>query len=82
MNNIKTKLNDDKNGENKIIWVTLPYLGHIGDKMKKENVAKQKSFIYCLKCPSCNENYIPKADCNLVTRLYKHGLRDDHLSAL
>ena len=42
MSNIKTKLSDDKSGEKKIIWVMLPYLGHIGDKMKKENVAKKK----------------------------------------
>ena len=35
-NDINTIENDDKNDENRIIWVTLTYLGHIRDQIKKE----------------------------------------------
>ena len=39
-NGIKTKRNDDIKSGKKIIWVALPYLGHIGDKMKKRYFKK------------------------------------------
>ena len=36
INNTKAKENDDENNGNKrTVWVTLSYLGDIGDKMKK-----------------------------------------------
>ena len=41
-NGIKTKRNDDIKGGKKIIWVALPYLGHIGDKMKKRYFKKDQ----------------------------------------
>ena len=41
-NNAKTRTNDDKNDKKKIIWDTLPYLGHVGDKMKKRCFKKVK----------------------------------------
>ena len=43
-NNTKTRTNDDKIDEKKIVWVTLPDPGYIGDKMK------QRSFIKVKKC--------------------------------
>ena len=33
--------------------------------------------VYCSTCPECNEKYIDKTGCNLVTHLYKHGSLDD-----
>ena len=47
-NNTKTKTNYDKNDEKKIVWVTLPYLGHIGDKMKKRFFIKVLKFNPCI----------------------------------
>ena len=43
MGHANTNRNEETNDKKKIIWVKLPYLGHIGDEMKKtcfKNVQK------------------------------------------
>ena len=32
--------------------------------------------IYKITCPSCNEDYTGKTDCNLVTKLNEHDSRE------
>ena len=34
-NNTNTNINEKTNDEKKIIWVRLPYLGHVEDEMRK-----------------------------------------------
>ena len=97
--------------DRKTIWIRLPYLGNIGDNMKKNCLRKVKkclkenvhfitcyetkktamfcstkdsipihqkaNIVYKVTCPGCNEDYVGKTDCNLVTRLNEHGFRED-----
>ena len=40
-------------------------------------IHQKANVIYKVTCPGCNEDYVGKTDCNLVTILNEHAPRED-----